>query len=181
MWRLDRALPVQRTTKRVHHAADQGFPTRHAEQPPGRADFLGLLDAQVIAQHHRTDGVLFEVEHHAGGPAGELEHLARHGLVQPVDAGHAVADLEHLADLGDVELGLVAGDLLFDDRGYLVCLEFHGQLPVFTFQFPVFRHPPSASCGRRRVRNNSGLATLNLLLRLPGHGPRVRGVARERP
>ena len=35
---------------------------------------------------------------------GELDHLAGLDLVEAVDAGDAVADRQHLADLGDIGL-----------------------------------------------------------------------------
>ncbi len=50
--------------------------------------------------------VLFEVERQAADAAGELDHLAGHDARQAVDAGDAVADLEHAADLADVDLRL---------------------------------------------------------------------------
>ena len=46
---------------------------------------------------------------------GELDHLAGHDAGQAVDAGDAVADLEHPADLADVDLGPVTADLFLDD------------------------------------------------------------------
>jgi hypothetical protein len=49
--------------------------------------------------------------------------------------GDAVTDLEHAADFGDVELGLVLADFLFDDAGDFVCLELHAL---------------ALRCGRRR-------------------------------
>ena len=60
---------------------------------------------------------LSRFERHAADAASELDHLAGLDLVEAVDAGDAVADRQHLADLGD--LGLLAEilDLLLEDRG----------------------------------------------------------------
>ena len=42
----------------------------------------------------------------------ELEHLHRHGVLEPVDPSDSVADLEHGADLGEVRLDVVLLDPL---------------------------------------------------------------------
>ena len=46
----------------------------------------------------------------------ELEHLAGDAVLEPVDAGDAVADLEHGADLGEVGLDVGLRDPLLQDR-----------------------------------------------------------------
>ena len=43
----------------------------------------------------------------------------RHAVLQAVDAGDAVADLEDRADLGEVGLDVVLLDALLEDRGDL--------------------------------------------------------------
>ena len=65
-------------------------------------------DLQVVAQDDDADRVLFQVEGQAADAgARELDHLAGHDAGQAVDAGDAVADLQHPADLAGVELGAV--------------------------------------------------------------------------
>ena len=49
----------------------------------------------------------------------ELEHLQRDGVLEAVDAGDAVADLEHGADLGEVGLDVELLDPLLEDGGDL--------------------------------------------------------------
>ena len=49
----------------------------------------------------------------------ELEHLHREAVLEAVDAGDAVADLEHGADLGEVGLDVELLDPLLQDRGDL--------------------------------------------------------------
>jgi hypothetical protein len=46
----------------------------------------------------------------------ELEHLERDRVLEPVDAGDAVADLQDGADLGEVGLDVVLLDPLAQDR-----------------------------------------------------------------
>src|SRR3546814_3109073 len=62
------------------------------------------LDAAVSTEDHDADVVDFQVQRHALDAAGELDHFAGLHVVEAVDAGHAVADRQHLADLGDIRL-----------------------------------------------------------------------------
>ena len=104
--RLDRPLAVDRVAERVDHAAEQALADRHVDDGAGALDGVAFLDLAVGAEDHDADIVVFEVERHAADAAGELDHLAGLDVVEAVDAGDAVADRQHLADLGD--LGLLA-------------------------------------------------------------------------
>ena len=55
----------------------------------------------------------------------ELDHLAGLDLVEAVDAGDAVADRQHLPDLGDIRLAAETGDLLLQDRRDFRRANFH--------------------------------------------------------
>ena len=55
----------------------------------------------------------------AGDAVLELEQLEGDGVLEAVDAGDAVADLEHPAHLGEVGLDVVLLDPLLEDRGDL--------------------------------------------------------------
>jgi hypothetical protein len=110
--RRDRALAVDRLAERVDHAADQGVADGDAGDVAGRIDRVAFLDLVVGAEQHRAHVVLFEVEHHADDVAGELEQLAGHRVLEAPDAGDAVADGQHGADGLELELGLVALELL---------------------------------------------------------------------
>ncbi len=70
-------------------------------------DLVAFGDLQVVAEDDHADRVLFEVEGQADDAVGELDHFAGHDAGQAVDAGDAVADLEHAADFADVDLRLV--------------------------------------------------------------------------
>ena len=88
---------VQRIAQRVDHPAQHGVAHRHAQQPAGAADLVALVDRQVVAEDDHAHRVLFEVEGQAEDAAGELDHLAGHHAGQAVDAGDAVAHLDHPA------------------------------------------------------------------------------------
>src|SRR5262249_54252990 len=103
--RLDRARIVQGLAPRVDDAPEHRLADRHLEQAPGGLDDVAFLDGQVVAVNDGADGVLLEVEHLAHhdatafGGGLELEEFAGHRLRQAVDAGDAIADLDHAADL----------------------------------------------------------------------------------
>src|ERR1700722_13047675 len=114
---LDRALAVDRIAKRIDHAAEQAFADRHFDDGAGALDRLALLDLAVGAEDHDTDVVAFEVQRHAAHAALELDHLTRLHLIETENARDAVADRQHLADLGDFGFLAEVLDLLFEDCG----------------------------------------------------------------
>jgi hypothetical protein len=113
--RQNRPLAVARVAERVDDPADHAVADRHPKQVARRTHLFPLGNLQVLAEDDDADGVLFEVEGDAADLAvGELDHFAGHDAAQAVDAGDAIADLEHPADLVDVELAAVFLDLLSD-------------------------------------------------------------------
>ena len=99
---------------------------RDLEQAAGALDRVALDDLVPLAEEHDADVVLLEVEGEPGDVVRQLEHLERHAVVEPVDAGDAVGHREHGPDLGEVGgVGLQALDPLAQDLGYLVGLDFH--------------------------------------------------------
>ena len=110
------ALAVDRDTERVHHAAEQRVADRDREDAAGRADELAFLDLVGLAEHHRADVVLFEVQRETERAALELEQLVDRGVGQPRDARDAVADLQHATDLLGLDRRVEALDVLAQDR-----------------------------------------------------------------
>ena len=70
---------------------------------------------QIVAQNDHADGVFFQVERQAGDAAGELDHFAGHDARQAVDAGNAVAHLQHAPDFADVDVRLVLLDFSLEN------------------------------------------------------------------
>ena len=135
-----RALAVDRIAERVDDAAEQAAADRHVDDGAGALDGVAFADAAVVAEDDDADIVGFEVERHALHAVRELDHLAGLDLVEAVDAGDAVADRQHLADLGDIGLGAEIGDLLLQDGGDFRRADFH---------CPYFEPMPfMASCSR---------------------------------
>ena len=117
---LDGALVVQRGPQRIDHPAHQGLAHRHLDDLARALDLVALFDEGVLAHQHGADAVLFEVEHQTHDPVRQLQHLRGHGVLQPLDAGHAVAHLHDGAHLLDVDAGLIALDARLKDACYLL-------------------------------------------------------------
>ena len=102
--------PSAFTTRPTQLVAD-----RHRHDALGALDGVPFLDLGEVAQQHRADALLFEVQRDAEDVVRELEHLAGHGLLDAVDARDAVANRHDRADFGDVDVDGIAADLVADD------------------------------------------------------------------
>src|SRR6266540_3200998 len=114
--RVDRPLAVERVPERIDDAAEQRLAHGHAGDATGSTHRLALADVLPLAEERHTDVVLLEVERNPDDVVLELEHLRRDGVLEPVDAGNAVADLEHRADFREVGLDVVLLDPRLEDR-----------------------------------------------------------------
>ncbi|OPZ77877.1 MAG: hypothetical protein BWY77_01613 [bacterium ADurb.Bin431] len=123
---VDRPLAVHRLAEGVDHPAQQLRPDRHFHHPAGALGNIPLLDEIVVAEKHAADIVLFKVQGHAIDAVGKLDQLHGHDILKPIDAGDAVANLQNLTHLLDVDLLLELFDLLFKNRGNLFGSDFHG-------------------------------------------------------
>ncbi len=97
------------------HAAEQALAYRHVDDGAGALDGVAFADGAVFAEDHDADIVALEIERHSLDAAGELDHLAGLDAVEAIDAGDAVTDRQHLADLGHFGLGAEIGDLLLEN------------------------------------------------------------------
>jgi len=119
--RVDRPEAVDRPAERVHHPPHQSSPHGHIQHATGAAHFVPLAQHEVVAEDDGPDVVFLQVQRLAddlvsGVRRGELQHLPRHRRREAVDPGDAVLDLQHRADLADVDLRQVGGlDLLEED------------------------------------------------------------------
>ncbi len=77
-------------------------------------DLRAFHDVLVVAEQDRADLGFFEVEREADDAVRELDGLVEHHVAQALDAGHAVTDLAHDADVALGRGRLEAGDLGFD-------------------------------------------------------------------
>src|SRR5262249_41681494 len=86
-----------------------------------------FLDFLELAQQHRTNALLFQIQRDAEHAVGKLEHLAGHRVLDTVDAGDAVPDGNDAANFGDIDVDGVAPDLLANNLGNLVSFDVHSQ------------------------------------------------------
>jgi hypothetical protein len=122
---LDRTFAVDRLAKSIRHPPDQGVPNRDLRNAAGALDRVTFLDARVLAHQHGADVVLFEIECDAVHAAWELQHLAGHRPLKPVDLSDAVPDLDDRPSLADID-GLVEPlDLFLDDRADFFGFDLH--------------------------------------------------------
>src|SRR5690606_17436622 len=103
--------------ERVDDAAEQPLTNRHLHDGTGALDRVAFLDIAVVAEDHDAHVVGLEVEGHALDATRKLDHLTRLDLVQAVDTGDAVADGEHLTDLGNLGFLAEVLDLVLEDGG----------------------------------------------------------------
>ena len=89
-------------------------PTGTERMRERRLDRLALVDRAGVAEDDDADRVLFEVEGEADGSVLELDHLVDGGIGQAVDAGDAVADLDHAADRARLEVAVERVEVLLD-------------------------------------------------------------------
>lgn len=97
---------------------------------PRTFDGVALLDAVGGAQQHDADVVLLEVHHHGFDAVVELEQFVGLGVLQSVDAGHAVAHFEHGTHFVEPQVGIDP-------------LELHPQYVRYFAWFDIFRHSRS--------------------------------------
>ncbi len=122
-------LAVDRPAERIDHAAEQLAPHRHLEDAARGLDLIAFAQVLVVAEHHRADGVLLEVQRQAEGVSRELQHLAVAGIGQAVDARDAVGDRHDRADVARLRDGLEAFDPLLDEIADFACLDGHECFP----------------------------------------------------
>ncbi len=117
---FDISLAVDGLAQGIHHPTEQGITHGHGGDLAGGLDGAALLNAPALTHQHHADVVVLEVEGDAFGAVFELHQLTGHHLLQAIDPGDAVADLQHGADIANRYRLVVIGDLLLKDRADLV-------------------------------------------------------------
>src|SRR4029453_7498375 len=107
--RDDRPESVDRITEGVDDAANERWSDRDVEHAGRSPRLVAFFQLEVVTEDDGTDVVFLEVEREgddlvAGVRGLDLEHFARHGFLQPVNARDSVLDFEDCTDFLDVEL-----------------------------------------------------------------------------
>ncbi len=116
----DRALPVERHSQRIDHAADQRLSHWRGHDRAGALDRIALFNEGVFAKQNRAHLVFFQVEGDAEDVVRELQHLAGHNFFEAVDARDSVADGDDRAHLINGYGLIVIGNLCAKNLGYFV-------------------------------------------------------------
>src|SRR5438552_15983260 len=95
----------------MHDSPDECLADRRLDDPACRADLAAFDDAGVVPEDDRAHRVLLEVEGEAEDIAPEVEELGGHAVGKAVDAGDAVSDLDHGADVDGLGFSFEAFDL----------------------------------------------------------------------
>src|SRR6202042_2928189 len=122
---VDRALAIDRVAERVDAPAEQLLADRHVDDRAGALHRLAFLDFPVGAENDDADVVALEIERHAARPVLEFDHFTGLDLIETVGARDAIADAEHLSDLGYMRFSAEVGDLGFEDRGNFCGADIH--------------------------------------------------------
>src|SRR5204862_2649658 len=85
--RPDRSFAVDRLPERIHDPAEQLVADRHRDDPPRTLHLIAFFDFLELAEEHRAHAVLLEVQGDAEHAVRKLEHLAGHGVLDPVYSG----------------------------------------------------------------------------------------------
>ena len=104
--RLDVAAAVDRLAQRVDDASEERVADRHREHLAGALDLLALFDLLEVAEDHRADAVLVEVERDAEHAAGELQQFLRHHRGEALDVRDTVTGVDDRADLFALGVGV---------------------------------------------------------------------------
>src|SRR3984893_850597 len=117
LFRMNRALAIDRIPQRVDDAAEQPFANRNIDNCAVPFDRLAFLDVAVGTENDNADVVAFKVQGHAAHAVLELDHFAGLDVVEAIDAGDTIPDREDLAYLGHLCFIAEVRDLVLEDRG----------------------------------------------------------------
>src|SRR5579863_6856685 len=141
----DGPLVIDRLPERVHYATNHGVAHRHGENLARPLDLFAFLEFGELAKDDGAYLVFLKRERQPGNAVRETEQFAGHDLVEPVQAGNAIAQRHDGPDFVHLDLGIVVRDLLAKKLCNLVCLDlshaasFSDQWSVVSDQSSVLR------------------------------------------
>src|SRR5207249_11466023 len=97
----------------------------------------------IGAENHGADIILFQIYRDAFDAAWKFEEFTRHHLVEPIDLGDVIADLQDGAHFRDVYLLVESLDLPANDRADFFRFNLHS----FSYGGIAPAHPAPAETG----------------------------------
>src|SRR5579883_410850 len=103
---FNRPLAIDWSAQRIHNTADQGFSHRNRDDPPGAFHRVTLFDVAVIAKQHNANLIFFQIEGDANGLWSKFDKLARHDILQAVNACNTVTNADYRSCFRNVRDGI---------------------------------------------------------------------------
>ena len=121
---LDVAPAVKGLTQGADNPAHHIIIDLHRHNPLGAPYGLSLLNVVGGAEQHSAHVVLFQVHNNARHAPLKLQQLATLGILESIDACHAIAHLQYGADLLKFYSGVYACQLLTQHSAHLAWSDF---------------------------------------------------------
>jgi len=99
---FDGTFAVNGLAEHVHHAPKEALADGDLEQLAGGTDLVAFVDLGVVAEDNGADFGAFEIQSQAGHAVAEVEHLVELGAAEALNFSDAITDL---ADGADILLG----------------------------------------------------------------------------
>jgi hypothetical protein len=123
-----RALAVDRVAQTVDHAAEQTGADWYLDDGAGSRDGVAFTNLLVVAEYNDADIVGLQIQRHpAQAGARELNHFARHHILQAEYTGDTVTHRQDLTRFSDIGFGIERGDLLLQDLRDLGWTDLHSR------------------------------------------------------
>ncbi len=97
--RFDRTFTINRVAKAINDTAQQALANACLDNRACPLDRITFTDITVGTKNHDTDVIGFKVEGQPFNAAREFDHFTGLNIVQTINAGNAVTDGKHLANL----------------------------------------------------------------------------------
>ena len=116
---LDGAQTVDRCAQCIDRAADQGITDADICRTSGTANDRTFVQAGLGAEQDNTHAVALQIEHDAACTGVKLDQLAIYRLVQAVNRGDTVTDLQHNTGLAALGSCIIRLDFFLQNRDNL--------------------------------------------------------------
>jgi hypothetical protein len=110
----NRPFAIEGLSQGIDYSPDKPVPHWNLNDTPGATHLVALFYLGVVAEDDSADAILFQIKGQPHSATAEFEKLVVFGSGQPVDAGNAIAKLNHSTDIHRGYRGSKLLDLLPD-------------------------------------------------------------------
>ncbi len=118
--RIALPLAVNRPAQTINHPANQSFANRHLYNFACTLDQVAFPDSfirVICAKDHHSHAIFFQVKHHPHNIVRELHQLTHHYIVEPINTGDRIPNLDNRSDRFGTQPGFVFFQLFFNYGG----------------------------------------------------------------